>query len=382
LIVGIDAFNIKNGGGVTHLVEILKVANPKINKFTKIVIWGDKKLLSKIEDRKWIDKINPIILESGLINRMFWHLYLVKKNAIKLKCDILFCPGGVSRSGFQPSVTMSRNMLPFEWKELFRYGVSIMTFKLFLIRFSQIKSFNKSDGVIFLSRYAYNIVSNIAKIDQQKIVIIPHGVNSILNGISSKKVIRGCTTKEKLFKLLYVSNIAPYKHHMRLIEAILNLRKSGHNVSLDLVGGSGSDAKNITFKIKNIESKFNFIKYHGEVEREHMWKYYLDADAFIFASSCENMPNILLEGMTSGLPIICSNMGPMPEVLGDAGEYFNPLDECSIKKSIINVMSDKSKRKKLSEQSLSKVKNFSWLKCTNKTFEFLNVVKKNHKLIE
>ena len=34
--------------------------------------------------------------------------------------------------------------------------------------------------------------------------------------------------------------------------------------------------------------------------------YYHDADAFLFASSCENMPNILLEAMISGLPIISS----------------------------------------------------------------------------
>ena len=38
---------------------------------------------------------------------------------------------------------------------------------------------------------------------------------------------------------------------------------------------------------------------------------------FIFASTCENMPNILIEGMSSGLPILCSNYLPMPEFLKD-----------------------------------------------------------------
>ena len=51
---------------------------------------------------------------------------------------------------------------------------------------------------------------------------------------------------------------------------------------------------------------------------------YLDADLGLFASSCENMPNILLETMGAGLPIACSNRQPMPEILKNGGEYFDP----------------------------------------------------------
>ena len=49
-----------------------------------------------------------------------------------------------------------------------------------------------------------------------------------------------------------------------------------------------------------------------------------EAELFVFASSCENLPNILIEGMAAGLPIACSRRPPMPEVLGDAGESFDP----------------------------------------------------------
>ena len=48
------------------------------------------------------------------------------------------------------------------------------------------------------------------------------------------------------------------------------------------------------------------------------------ANLFIFASSCENMPNTLLEGMASGLPIACSDRGPMPETLQDRGILSMP----------------------------------------------------------
>ena len=51
-----------------------------------------------------------------------------------------------------------------------------------------------------------------------------------------------------------------------------------------------------------------------------------DANLFVFASSCENMPNTLVEAMAIGLPIACSDRGPMPEVLRDGGVYFDPED--------------------------------------------------------
>ena len=56
MILGIDAFNIKDGGGVTHLVEMLRVANPKNFGFTKVIVWGDNKLLSQIDQQKWLKK--------------------------------------------------------------------------------------------------------------------------------------------------------------------------------------------------------------------------------------------------------------------------------------------------------------------------------------
>ena len=47
------------------------------------------------------------------------------------------------------------------------------------------------------------------------------------------------------------------------------------------------------------------------------------------------MPNILIEAMSSGLPILCSNYSPMSEFLKDGGEYFNPTSVESTEKSIL-----------------------------------------------
>ena len=93
-------------------------------------------------------------------------------------------------------------------------------------------------------------------------------------------------------------------------------------------------------------------------------------DAVIFASSCENMPNILIESMASGLPIACSDKHPMPEFLKDGGYYFNANSVDSIKKAIINLIEDKDALKKI-KQNLNNVRNLKWEETSKKTFNFI-----------
>lgn len=56
----------------------------------------------------------------------------------------------------------------------------------------------------------------------------------------------------------------------------------------------------------------------GIVSHNEMVNIYNLADIGIFASTCENFPNILIEKMAAGLPCIVSNYGPMPEIAKNA----------------------------------------------------------------
>ena len=87
---------------------------------------------------------------------------------------------------------------------------------------------------------------------------------------------------------------------------------------------------------------------------------------------CENLPNILLEGMASGLPIACSDRGPMPELLGDSAVYFNPELQSSIEDALEILMNSPELRHKLSEKSYQLSQKYTWDKCAEQTFEFLS----------
>jgi glycosyltransferase involved in cell wall biosynthesis len=83
------------------------------------------------------------------------------------------------------------------------------------------------------------------------------------------------------------------------------------------------------------------------------------------------MPNTLLEGMSSGLPIACSDRGPMPEILKDAGVYFNPENIDSIVETIEYLINNQQMRKQLGNAAKLYSENYSWSKCGSETIKYL-----------
>ena len=128
-IIGIDASNIRSGGGLVHLKELINSFD--IDKFAiqKIVIWSCKNTLNEIDDNTWLKKCYDPFLEHNYFVRFLWQYTKLNKQISKESCDMLFVPGGSNFTKFNPIVTMSQNLLPFELKELFRYGFSYLTLK-------------------------------------------------------------------------------------------------------------------------------------------------------------------------------------------------------------------------------------------------------------
>ena len=124
MILGIDATNLRRGGGITHLVELLRAANPVTQGVERVVVWGGEPILNVLQNRSWLVKRNPPALDKGLLKRMIWQYLHLSDAARDEGCDVLFVPGGSYAGDFHPVVTMSQNLLPFEWRESRRFGWS------------------------------------------------------------------------------------------------------------------------------------------------------------------------------------------------------------------------------------------------------------------
>jgi hypothetical protein len=181
LTIGIDATNLRGGGGVTHLVELLRVVQSTLYGIDRVVVWGGTPTLKLLDDRPWLDKRTHPALDKDLFRRTLWQRYGLSHAARDAGCDVLFVPGGSYAGNFHPVVTMSRNLLPFEMRELLRYGWSLLTLKLLLLRLVQLRSFRKTDGVIFLTEYARDVVLRVTGKLRGQTCIVPHGLNPRFN---------------------------------------------------------------------------------------------------------------------------------------------------------------------------------------------------------
>ena len=375
LTIGIDAANLRRGGGVTHLFELLRSAQPGKLGIDRVVVWGGQATLNALDDRPWLDKRNPRALDKGLFQRSVWQIYRLSQAAREAGCDVLFVPGGSYAGNFHPIVTISRNMLPFEWRELMRYGWSVMTLKLLFLRLTQSRSFRNADGLIFLTGYAHQTVFGITGALHAKTTTIPHGVSPRFNRIPKSQRAIEDYNEANPFRVLYVSIIDQYKHQWNVVAAIATLRQEGFPVVLDLVGPAYQPAlKRLNEAVARFDADRSWVFYHGPIPFNDLHLRYERADLGLFASSCENMPNILLETMASGLPIACSNRGPMPEVLGAGGVYFDPEQSWDIARALRELIASSTMRAESARVSYQQAQQYSWQRCSDDTFKFLVAV--------
>lgn len=372
--LGIDASNLRSGGGITHIAELLQAARPQEHGIAKVVVWAGGDTLRQLPSLPWLEQVYEPMLDKSLPARLYWQKMKLPHLA-RQSCDCLFVPGGRTGGGFRPFVTMSRNMLPFESKEWHRYGFSWMAAKMFLLGFSQIRSLRNADGVIFLTEYARSVVCRTARLKRDH-PVIRHGVNRrfFLSPREQKPIEQ--YSQSRPFKLLYVSKVEPYKHQWSIVEAVSKLRWGGLPISLELVGEPECPMamQLLNQAIRKADPCHRFIQHLGYMPHSSLPDCYHNADGFIFASSCENLPNILLEAMASGLPIACSNHGPMPEILGEAGVYFDPEWPEQVAAAIQVLVEDSALRRFFADSAYERAQEYSWERCASETFAYLSTL--------
>lgn len=372
LTIGIDAANLRRGGGLTHLIELLAGAEPARQGISRVVIWAGSATLEALTDYLWLDKRHLPELDRGLLQRTWWQRFQLSRAARSAGCDLLFVPGGSYAGSFRPVVTMSRNLLPFEFGELWRYGWSWLSLKMLLLRWTQSRTFRHADGVIFLTRAARESVLHVTGPLGGECPIIPHGLNPRFRQSPRVQQPIDAYTSWRPYRVIYVSIIDQYKHQWWVVEALETLRLEGWPLALDLVGPAYPPAMaRLNDAIARCDPRGEWVRYHGPVSYTELHYLYAQADLGLFASSCENMPNILLETMAAGLPVACSDRAPMPEVLGDAGVYFDPEQSADIARALREMIGSPALRAEKADASYTAALAFDWRHCADETFGFL-----------
>lgn len=369
LVVGIDASRNRSGGAKAHLIGLIGCGNPLKYGIEQVHVWGYRALLDMLPNRPWLVKHNPSALEKSLFHQIAWQVFQLPKEMRDTGCKIILNTDAGTLSSLSPAVTMSRDMLSYEPGEIDRYGWSKARLRLFLLRVIQNRSLRRADGAIFLTRYAARVIQQSCG-PLRRVAYVPHGVGDNFRRLAHQ--LSWPDKGQRPIRLLYISNTAWYKHQWMVVVAAERLRKEGINVTLTLVGGgSGPAQEKLRRQIALSDPNGEFVIQKPFVPQSELPSYLATSDIFVFASSCENMPNTLLEAMAAGLPIACSMRGPMPEVLEDGGCYFDPENADSIVASIRELIENSQLRYDLAARAEKLSTYYSWERCARETWTFL-----------
>lgn len=368
----INGLSARRGGGKTYLYNLLSCLPSQYESDDILLLLptsfslGSGTIHPTIRVRQ-VDTDNPLY-------RIFYEFFWIPLLLRKLRPEVYFSPGGLllgMTSGPWKSVTMFRNMIPFDVVERKKYPIGYMRFRNWLLSKLLLKSMMKADLMIFISKFACSVIRALEPNGIQNFAIIPHGVGQNFHelGINTPNKEEFIPKEEYIF---YPSIIDVYKSQYEVVDAIADLKQRGVEVPQVLLAGElyGAYGAKIQKKIDALGLASD-VRLLGPIPYEQMPSFYKHAEFVLFASKSENCPNILLEALASGCAVACSNIMPMPEFAQDAAVYFDPAAPRDIARAIEELVQDPVKRASLKSKSKRVAKRYSWEQSASQTWHAL-----------
>ncbi len=167
--------------------------------------------------------------------------------------------------------------------------------------------------------------------------------------------------------LLYVGVRSGYKNFQRLLESYANNSALHQNYRLVCFGG-GNFGRWETQHIERLKLSADRLTWMGGSDSVLM-SLYRHATAFVYPSLYEGFGIPPLEAMAHDCPVVCSSGSSISEVVGDAGEFFDPHDPAAIAHAIDNVIGSQSRTAELRVLGQQRIKRFTWEQCASATHD-------------
>ncbi len=214
-----------------------------------------------------------------------------------------------------------------------------------------------------LWRNAEFLVANSDGLRDMAYQVFPDlSVHVIPNGVDLHRFSNGhARVPDDNVRILFVSRLIMRKGLQFLIDAIPKIKKQVNAPFVIKIVGDGPDKDQLIARIEELGISENF-RFYGYVEHGKLPEYYLDADIFVLPSLAEGMPNVVLEAMGSGLPIVATKVPGSEELVhqGENGFLVKPKDGNALANVLTTLINDRSLREKMGSYSKNLVKNYTW----------------------
>tara|TARA_B100000315_G_scaffold245976_1_gene272703 strand:+ start:2458 stop:3624 length:1167 start_codon:yes stop_codon:yes gene_type:complete len=361
LRVLVNGIHAKSGGGVTYLRNILPLLADDSELEIHLFIHRDQfELFGVLDERIRIHLLN---FSSGFFYNLFWEQFALPILAKIMTVDVTVSPANYGPLAAPAQIIMLRNSLAVAGKEtrpikrLYWGGLTLMT-ALSLLTCRR---------AIAVSEYARKALTfGLGNRFQKKVTVVHHGVGEQFKADSSI---------ERQNYLLAVSDIYVQKNLHTLVRALAEVRRKFPDVILKIAGKAIDQG--YLYEIQQVLDQAKLtdaVEFLGEKNASELLTLYQECKLFVFPSTVETFGNPLVEAMACGAPIVSSNTAAMPEVLGEAGQYFDPLNVRDMAEQIISLLEDDEARVELSKRAFQRAHLFSRQATANRTVDVIKSV--------
>jgi len=297
-----------------------------------------------------------------------WFDFVIPRVLKKHKADIFVSPDGyLSQRTKVPQLAVIHDInfvhrpedLPWLIAKYYNY---------FFPRFARI-----AKRIATVSFYSKEDIARSLKIDYDKIDVVYDGINQIYKPIAEpeKLKIRGKYTGGAEY-FLFVGALHPRKNISGLLKAFDGFKlETNSAIKLVIVGGEMHKTGDIFETYENLRFK-NDVVFTGRVSTEELHDIFGAALALAFVPFFEGFGIPVVEAMSAGVPVICSNTTSIPEVGGNAVLYADPMKTDQITHAMIQMAGDEELRKSLIEKGFVQKNRFSWDLTANLLWASIN----------
>ncbi len=369
MIIGIDGneANIQNRVGVNkYAFEIVLGIYKLLPENSDLIVWVYLKEKPLPDMPKETDQLKYKILQGGKI-WIFTKLmpYLLKNPE---KIDVFFAP-----SHYLPLLTRIPMVCSVMDLGYLENSAQFTKKDFWQLKYWTARSITVSKYILTISRATNKDIVRHYPNSKNKIVITYPGAGKYLATDYSTEKIRRLKNKYSIVKdyILYLGTLKPSKNIEGLIDAYKSVVNDYPDYQLVIAGKKGWLYESIFEKVKELglESKVIFTDFVDESDKPALIK---GAKVFLLPSFWEGFGLDVLSAFSLGVPVLASNVGSLPEVVGDAGILVDPSDISSIAQGIEKILNMKKiDCDKMVSKGKMQLRKFSWAKAAQMTLETL-----------
>lgn len=341
----VNALSAVTGGGLTYARNLLAHIDPDAG--LDVTVLAAPRQVATLPPGDF-DVHECRFASHSIVHQLLWERFAAPRLVSQLDADVYYVlsgtlaakPGGRCRS-----VVGFRNVLPFTPEFIQRYWPSYTWLRLHTLRHTQSRSFAAADAVIFISEHGRAMIDAVVPQRSGRSVVIPHGVGEAF--IRSGKPPAPDPRWPDGY-VFYPSILDVYKAQLEVVEAWAGLRALRKTPEKLVLAGPEWPpyANRVRARIDELGLRDEVVLL-GPVNHAALPGLCQNAKLNVFASRLENCPNILLELLASGRPILCSDDPPMPEFGGDAVVYFDATDAGDLRDRLAELIDDEGRREAL-----------------------------------